>query len=339
MNKRVGPRTVQFKHPPILLSAASAAGKAEREGPYGSEFDIAVEDDLWGEKTYELAERKLLVKATEAAIARAGLKTDDISYMLAGDLLNQIISAGFAARQLGIPFIGLYGACSTMSESLMVGAMIVDGGFAGYVACATSSHFATAERQFRMPLELGTPKTPTSQNTATASGAVILSSVRDAAYPAVTFATTGRVVDFGVNDVNNMGAAMAPAAAETILSHLQETGRAPDYYDHIVTGDLGTFGSELLGEITDKAGVSLTNHLDCGSMIYAGNELMHCGGSGCGCGASMFCGHFYKRMTEGAIKRLLFVATGALHSPTSALQGETVPSIAHAVAIEMGGGA
>ena len=338
MNKRVGPRTVQFEHPPIILSTASAAGKAEHEGPYGSDFDIAVEDDLWGEKTYELAERKLLVKVAEAAIARAGLKTDDISYLLAGDLLNQIISSGFAARQLGLPFIGLYGACSTMSESLMVGSMIVDGGFANYIACATSSHFATAERQFRLPLELGTPKTPTSQNTATASGSAILSAVRDATYPAVTFATTGRVVDFGVNDVNNMGAAMAPAAAETILSHLQETGRTPDYYDHIVTGDLGTFGSQMLGEITKTAGTPLPNHLDCGAMIYAGNDQMHCGGSGCGCSASMFCGHFYKRMMSGAISRLLLVATGALHSPTSTLQGETVPSIAHAVAIEMGCG-
>ncbi len=339
MSKRVGPRTVRFEKPPILLSAASAAGKSEREGPYGAEFDIAVEDDLWGEKTYEKAERKLLVKAAEAAIARAGLKTDDISYMLAGDLLNQIISSGFAARQLGLPFIGLYGACSTMSESLMVGSMIVDGGFADYLLCATGSHFATAERQFRMPLELGTPKTPTSQNTATASGAVVLSSVRDAAYPAVTHATTGRVVDFGVNDVNNMGAAMAPAAAETILSHLQETGRTPDYYDHIITGDLGTFGSQLLGEMASTAGTPLPNHLDCGAMIYAGNALMHCGGSGCGCGASMLTGHFYKRMMEGAVKRVLFVATGALHSPTSALQGESVPSIAHAIAIEMGCGA
>ncbi len=338
MNKRVGPRTVRFTHPPILLSAASAAGKAEREGPYGAEFDIAVEDDLWGEKTYELAERKLLIKATEAAIAKAGLKAGDISYLLAGDLLNQIISSGFAARQLGIPYIGLYGACSTMSESLMVGSMIADGGFADYIACATSSHFATAERQFRNPLELGSPKTPTSQNTATASGSVILSSVRDAAYPAVTFATTGRVVDFGVNDINNMGAAMAPAAAETILSHLQETGRSADYYDHIVTGDLGTFGSQLLAELASQSGSPLPNHLDCGAMIYAGNAQVHCGGSGCGCGASMLCGHFYKQMMSGNVTRLLFVATGALHSPTSALQGETVPSIAHAVAIEMGCG-
>jgi stage V sporulation protein AD len=338
MNNRVGPRTVRFERPPILLSAASVAGKAECEGPYGGEFDIAVADDLWGEKTYELAERKLLIKAMETAIAKAGLKPDDISFLLAGDLLNQIISSGFAARQLGVPYIGLYGACSTMSESLMLGAMIVDGGFADYLLCATSSHFATAERQFRMPLELGTPKTPTSQNTATASGAVVLSSVRGGAYPAVTFATTGRVLDFGVKDVNNMGAAMAPAAAETILTHLQEAGRAPGYYDHIVTGDLGAFGSQLLGEIVTNAGTPLPNHLDCGAMIYAGNERMHCGGSGCGCSASMLCGHFYKKMMAGEIRRLLFVATGALHSPTSTLQGETVPAIAHAVAIEMGCG-
>ena len=335
MGRRIGPKTVKFDTPPIILSSASVAGNTEKTGPFGNTFDIVFEEDLWGEKTYELAERKMLLKAVESAMTKGGIKADDVSYLLGGDLLNQIISAGFAARQLGIPFFGLYGACSTMSESLMLGSMIVDGGFAQYAACATSSHFATAERQFRNPLELGTPKTPTAQNTVTAAGSIILSSIRDNTYPCVTFATTGRVVDMGINDVNNMGAAMAPAAAETIISHLEETGRQPDFYDHIITGDLGTFGSDLLIKLASDSGYDLSQtHQDCGVLIYQGNEKMNCGGSGCGCSASMLCGHFMSLLNQGTIKRVLFVATGALHSPTSALQGETIPSIAHAIAIE-----
>ncbi len=338
MGIRLGPRTVQFSSPPNILSSASVAGKAEKDGPYGDSFDITFDDDLWGEKTYELAERKMFQKAVETVIERASLKPDDISYLFGGDLLNQIISSGFAARELKIPFVGLYGACSTMAESLMLGAMAVDGGFAEYAVCGTSSHFATAERQFRFPLELGTPKTPTSQNTVNASGAVLLTSLRGK-YPAVTHATAGRVVDMGINDVNNMGAAMAPAAAETIISHLDETMRGDDYYDLIITGDLGTFGSELLIKLTNDNGHDLSAiHRDCGAMIYGGDPQMHCGASGCGCSASMLSSYFLNEMKAGNISKILFVATGALHSPTSALQGETVPSIAHAVSIEMGYG-
>ncbi len=339
MGTRVGRKTVRYSSPPIILSAAAAAGQNEREGPYGETFDIVIGDDLWGEKTYELAERKMIVEAVKTALGKANLKVENIAYMLGGDLLNQIISSGFAARTLGIPFLGLYGACSTMSESIALGSMIVDGGFAGSVVCATSSHFATAERQFRNPLELGTPKTPTSQSTVTGSGALIISSQRDANYPAVTHATIGHVIDMGVNDVNNLGAAMAPAAAETIINHFEDTGRKPDYYDFIITGDLGTFGSELLLSLVSAAGHDISpNHRDCGSLIYSGNELMKCGGSGCGCSASLLCGHFYNEMRHGSIGKILFTATGALHSPTSALQKETIPSVAHAVSIEMGCG-
>ena len=338
MGLRLGPRTVQFSSPPNILSSVSVAGKAEKNGPYGLSFDITFDDGLWGEKTYELAERKMLQKAIETVIEKASLKPNDIEFLFGGDLLNQIISSGFAARELGIPFVGLYGACSTMSESLMIGAMTVDGGFAQYAVCATSSHFATAERQFRSPLELGTPKTPTSQNTVSAAGATLLTSLRGN-YPAVTHATTGRVVDMGINDVNNMGAAMAPAAAETIINHLDETQRKDDYYDAIVTGDLGTFGSEILMKLTLEAGHDITKiHKDCGAMIYHGDPLAHCGGSGCGCAASMLNGYFLNEMRGGRLNKILFVATGALHSPTSALQGETIPSIAHAVSIEMGYG-
>ena len=338
MGLRLGPRTVQFSSPPNILSSASVAGKAEKKGPYGLSFDMTFDDDLWGEKTYELAERKMLQKAVESVIDKASLKPSDISILFGGDLLNQIISSGFAARELGIPFIGLYGACSTMAESLILGAITVDGGFAQYAVCATSSHFATAERQFRYPLELGTPKTPTSQNTVSASGASLLTSLRGN-YPAVTHATTGRVVDMGINDVNNMGAAMAPAAAETIICHLEETQRKDDYYDAIVTGDLGTYGSELLMKLTADEGHDLSAvHKDCGAMIYSGDPLAHCGGSGCGCSASLLNGYFLNEMRDGRISKILFVATGALHSPTSTLQGETIPCIAHAVSIEMGYG-
>ncbi len=338
MGKRIGPRTVQFTTPPNIIASFSVAGKSEKNGPYGASFDLTFDDEHWGEKTYEQAERKIFLKAVESAIDRASLKPDDISYLFGGDLLNQIISSGFAAREVGIPFIGLYGACSTMAESMMLGSMAVDGGFAQYVACATSSHFATAERQFRSPLELGTPKTPTSQNTASASGAVILTSDRGR-FPAVTHATAGRVIDMGVSDVNNMGAAMAPAAVETVLCHLEETGRSDDYYEHIITGDLGTFGTQLFHKLSSDSGHDFSSvHLDCGVMIYEGNEKMHCGGSGCGCGASMLCGYFLHELVSARLTRVLFVATGALHSPTSALQGESIPSIAHAVAIETGYG-
>jgi stage V sporulation protein AD len=318
------------------MAFASLAGKDEKNGPYGSCFDFTFEDGLWGEKTYELAERKMLLKVVETVIEKAELKPDDISFLFGGDLLNQIISSGFVARQMGIPFIGLYGACSTMSESMLIGAMTVDGGFAQYTVCTTSSHFATAERQFRYPLELGTPKTPTSQNTATAAGAVLLTTLRGK-YPVITYATPGRVVDLGINDVNNMGAAMAPAAAETIICHLEDTNKNPDDFDAIITGDLGTFGSELLIKYASEIGYDLSGvHKDCGAMIYEGNALMHCGGSGCGCSACMLSGYFLPQMQNGTLRRILFVATGALHSPTSALQGETIPSIAHAVSIEMG---
>lgn len=338
MGLRLGPKTVQFSSPPNILSSVSVAGKAEKGGPCGLTFDVTFDDDLWGEKTYELAERKMLKTAVESAIERAALLPGDISFLFGGDLLNQIITAGFAARELGIPFVGLYGACSTMSEALMLGAMAVDGGFAQYAVCATSSHFATAERQFRYPLELGTPKTPTSQNTVSAAGATLLTSLRGN-YPAVTHATAGRVVDMGLKDVNNMGGAMAPAAAETIICHFEETQRRDDYYDAVVTGDLGTFGSELLLKLTKDAGHDFTAvHKDCGAMIYAGDPQAHCGGSGCGCAASMFNGFFLNEMRGGRLNKILLVATGALHSPTSALQGESIPAIAHAVSIEMGYG-
>lgn len=334
MRNIVGHRTVKFTSKPPLVSCASIAGNSEKSGPYGSYFDQTFEDGLWGEKTYESAERKMLIRVSEDALKKANLLPENISYMIGGDLLNQIISSGFAARALGIPFIGVYGACSTMAESIMLGAMLADGGFACNVLCTTSSHYATAERQFRSPLELGTPKTPTAQNTVTGAGAVIISASNEGDFPVITHATAGRVIDMGVNDVNNLGAAMAPAAAETIISHLQDTDRKADYYDCIITGDLGTFGSDMLLNTMYGHGYDISsNHRDCGSLIYGGDKSMGCGGSGCGCGAVMMCGYFINEIKNGKINRILYVATGALHSPTSMLQKETIPSIAHAVAI------
>lgn len=338
MGIRIGARTVRFDMPPNIVGFCSVAGSDEKKGPYGSCFDVTFDDELWGEKTYELTERKMQLTAAETAINKAGLTSDDIHFLFGGDLLNQIISSGFVARQLGIPFVGLYGACSTMSESMLAGSMAVDGGFAVNAICTTSSHFATAERQFRSPLELGTPKTPTSQHTATAAGAVVLSSKRGQ-YPSVTYATPGRVVDMGITDANNMGAAMAPAAVESIICHLEDTGKKPTDFDAIITGDLGTFGSELLIKYATDAGCDISGvHKDCGALLYEGNDLMHCGGSGCGCSASMLTGFFLPELIKGNLHRIMFVATGALHSPTSTLQGESIPSIAHAIVIETGCG-
>lgn len=333
-NKRMGAQTLFYGETVRIAGGSSIVSPREAEGPYADYFDQIVPDALWDEESFEKAEQKMFERAVELAIHHANLQKEDVDFMVGGDLLNQIISAGFTARNLGIPFLGVYGACSTMSESLAIGSMIVGGGFAKNVVCATSSHFATAERQFRYPLELGTPQTTTAQNTATAAGATLLSNRGKG--PRITHATIGSVVDMGISDANNMGAAMAPAAAETIITHLEDTDRTPDYYDLIVTGDLGTFGTDILRDITSHLGVDISKiHFDCGAEIYSGLD-MKCGGSGCGCAASMFNGYLLKRMSEGHLNRILLVATGALLSQTSSQQGESVPSIAHAVAIERG---
>lgn len=335
MGSKVGKRTSKFIFMPYITGYAGVAGKSEKEGPIGAYFDLSFNDDLWGEKTWELTERKMFIEAVKLAIARAGLKNDEVDYLFGGDLLNQIISAGFGAREISIPFIGLYGACSTIAEAMLTGAVFLDGGFANHVVCATSSHFATAERQFRYPLELGTPKTPTSQITVTGAGAVTLSMQGLKGMPRITYATTGRVIDMGIKDANNMGPAMVPAALETLLTHFEDTGRQPKDYDLIVTGDLGTFGSELFIKKAREQNVFLDGlYTDCGVEIFKGKKNTYCGGSGCACGGTLLTSYYLKKMAQKKIKKLLFIATGALLSPTSALQGETIPSIAHAVAIE-----
>jgi stage V sporulation protein AD len=288
---------------------------------------------LWGEKTWEKAESKFMREALARTAAKASIAISGIDYVIAGDLLNQCIAASFGIRESGIPFFGIYGACSTMGESMSIGAMLIDGGFAAQVVCLTSSHFCSAEKQFRFPLELGTQRAPTAQWTVTGAGGVLLAA--EGTGPFVTRITTGKIVDMGIKDQNNMGAAMAPAAADTIYSHFEDTGLPHDYYDMVVTGDLGSVGKEILDDLLSSNGVNISGILnDCGLMIYGNDQDVHAGGSGCGCCATVFAGFLYESMKKGKLEKILFVPTGALLSPTSVQQGETIPCIAHAVAIE-----
>lgn len=333
--KRIGEQTVKLENPPRIISTFSIVGPKEGEGPLSSYFDKIISDDTLGQDSFEKAESKLLFTAVSEAVSKAGLKEKDINYLFSGDLLNQIISSGYAARDFDIPFFGLYGACSTMSESLSLASLIMDGGYANYVVASTSSHFSSAERQFRFPLEYGSQRHETAQWTVTGSGAMVLGTKGD--YPFVTYITTGIVKDYGVTDPNNMGAAMAPAAVDTIYKHLKDTGRKPEYYDFIVTGDLGKVGREITDKLLLEYGYDISNnHVDCGELIFnIDKQDMKSGGSGCGCSAVVTCGYFYRKMMEKEIKKILLVSTGALMSPTSTFQGESIPGIAHAVAIEI----
>lgn len=332
--KKIGKQTVKLDNPPKIIAAYSIVGPKEGEGPLGSYFDEILNDDLFGKESFEKAESEMLYTAITAAINRAKLKEEDIDYLFAGDLLNQLASSSFAARELNIPFFGLYGACSTMSESLSIASMMLDGGFGNYVVAATSSHFSAAERQFRFPLEYGSQRSPLAQWTVTGAGAMVLG--KEGNFPEVTYITTGVVKDYGIKDSNNMGAAMAPAAVDTISMHFKDTGRTPDYYDVIVTGDLGKVGKEITGKLLLEYGYDIrANYYDCGDMIFD-DEIQHTdsGGSGCGCSAVVSTGHFYKKMIRKEIKSMLLISTGALMSTTSSLQGESIPGIAHAVSIE-----
>ena len=331
--KKRGMQTVVFDNPPIMASWASMVGPKEGQGPWGNDFDLILPDYLLGEDTWEKAENKMLKETVELALNKNGLQTQDAEVLLAGDLLNQLVSANFAAAELNIPFLGLYGACSTMVEALLTGSMLVDGGFFERVVAAACSHHYTAERQFRFPTEQGVQKPPSSQWTATAAGAVVLEA--SGSGPRITSATVGRVIDMGQTDVNDMGSAMAPAAADTIKMHLQDLNRLPDYYDLIITGDLGKVGATILGQLFTREGVvPQPSYSDCGVLLYDGKQEIGCGGSGCGCCASMLCGPLLKKMIKAEIKKLLLVATGALMSPTTSFQGSNIPAIAHAVAIE-----
>lgn len=332
--KRLGKQTIKLSAPPSIMATAAIVGPKEGEGPLASYFDMVQKDDYFGQESFEKAESKFVEETVKKAIEKSGIGADGMDYLLAGDLLNQIISSSFAARSLQIPYLGVYGACSTMAESLSIGAMLIDGGYADHVVCATSSHFSSAERQYRFPLEQGVQRPPYAQWTVTGSGAAVLSSKGSGPY--ITHVTTGKVVDFGIKDANNMGAAMAPAAVDTISAHFKETGRKPDYYDLIVTGDLATVGKDITTDLLLKEGYNMGSvYNDCGCMIFDNEKQdTHSGGSGCGCSAVVLNGYIYKKLMSGELKKVLFIATGALLSPISAWQGESIPCVAHAIAIE-----
>lgn len=331
--KKLGLQTVRLINAPSIIGTSTIVGPKEGSGPLAQYFDLILNDNLYGEKSWEKAEIKIVKEAVEMAIKNSKIPNADIEYFIAGDLLNQIIAASFAARELEIPFLGVYGACSTLAEALSIGSMIIEGGFANNLVIATSSHFCTAERQLRFPLELGNQRAPTAQWTVTGAGAAIISSrVQN---PRITYFTTGKVIDMGESDPSDMGSAMAPAAVDTIVRHFQDTGRTPADYDLIVTGDLGSIGKDIIEDLLKEKGYDITrNYIDCGLTIYGPEQDVHAGGSGCACCAVVTCGFLYKEMLKGKYNRILLVATGALLSPTSFQQGETIPCIAHAISIE-----
>ncbi|MCL6559150.1 MAG: stage V sporulation protein AD [Firmicutes bacterium] len=331
--KKNGMQTVWFQNPPVVIAAASIAGSREGEGPLGKTFDRVVYDTYYGENSWEKAEQRMMLDAIRLALQKANLREKDIDFILAGDLLNQIISANFTARALSVPFLGLYGACSTMYEGLALGCMLIDGGFAERVVVTASSHYNTAERQYRFPTELGVQRPMSAQWTVTGAGAAVLA--REGSGPVITHATVGKVIDMGQGDPQDMGSAMAPAAADTITRHFWDTGRSPEDYDLIITGDLGVYGKKLAEELVKRNGYEISERFtDCGILIYRGTQDVHAGGSGCGCSAVVTCGYLMEQLKTGKYKRFIGIGTGALLSPCSIQQGETVPGIGHAVVIE-----
>ncbi len=329
MATRIGTYTLRLDKPTSIISFAAAGSRKESEGPLGKYFDCINEDSTFGEKTWEKAESTLQKCAVTKALKKAFLTPGDIDLMLAGDLLNQCIGSTYGARQMGIPYLGLYGACSTMAESLLLAALLTEGGMGHRCLAATSSHFCSAERQFRFPLEYGGQRTPTAQWTVTGAGACI--TALQSGPPYIREVTIGTIEDYGICDINNMGAAMAPAAYATLSHYFHDTGTKPGDFDLILTGDLGVIGSQLLHQLMDEAKLSITaNHKDCGLLIYDRIEQdVHAGGSGCGCAATVLCSYILPQIQEGSLKDVLFMATGAMMSPTSVQQGETIPAIAH----------
>lgn len=326
-------RTFFYKNKPRIIGASSICGPKESNGALGKYIDVKLDNDTFNEKSFEKAECKMLYTAIDSAIKNTKIERKDVDSIISGDLLDQIICSTFSARSFSCGYLGVYNACATFTEALTLGGVLIDGGYMNNVVCATSSHFSSAERQYRYPLELGSTRPPQSQWTVTGAGGCILSLNGDG--PSLTCATVGRVIDFGVTDANNMGAAMATAACDTILTHFRESGRTPDYYDLIVTGDLGTLGSRIFKDLTWEKGVDLEKqHVDCGELIYNINEQEYQGGSGAGCSSLVFCSYLYKNMKKGRLNKILLMATGALLSSLSSQQGESIPGIAHAVALE-----
>lgn len=339
MAKKIGKQTIEFSNKPKIISTTSIVGPKEGSGPFAQYFDFILQDDLNGEDSFEKAESSIIFKAIVESINKANVKEDEVDYLFAGDLLNQLTATNFATRNLDIPYFGLFGACSTMTESLSLAALFIEGGFANYTIAATSSHFSSAERQFRFPLEYGSQRNDTSQWTVTGAGAMVLAANCSEGLPYVTYVTTGKVKDYGITDANNMGAAMAPAAVDTIKAHFQDTGRMPEDYDVIATGDLGIYGRRITEDLLKEYGYNISKvYIDCGEEIFGKeNETVKAGGSGCGCSAVVDCGYIYKNLLSKKFKKVLLISTGALMSTTSSLQGESIPGIAHAVAIEIGG--
>lgn len=324
-----------FDSKPVIISSSAVGGPFEARGNLADDFDI-LHDNIWlGQDSYEKAEKKLLEQACEKTIQKSGLKKEDIQFFLSGDLMNQIISSSFAARTLGAPFLGIFGACSSAMEGLALGSLLIDSKAAKYVLAGACSHNASCEKQFRYPTEYGSQKPPTAQWTVTGAGTGLLSCEGEG--PRVTSATIGRVVDMGISDPFNMGAAMAPAAVDTIEAHFRDLNIDPSYYDVIATGDLGKIGHQIAGDLLIKHGLKIPPEIftDCGIMIYKEDQPVMAGGSGCGCSATVTYGHFLNRMKRGELKRILIIATGALLSPISYQQKESIPCIAHAVSIEM----
>ena len=337
VNKRIGKQTLMLPSAPTICGYASVAGQKEGEGPLKNCFDLVSEDSYFGEPSWEKAEMKMLRQCFSLACEKAKLSPTALDAVFSGDLLNQCVSSAFSQKDSGIPYLGIYGACSTMAEALGLAALLIDGGYARRTAAVTGSHFCSAERQYRFPLEYGGQRPPTAQWTVTGAGAVLLQN--GGAGAKVTHVTFGRIVDAGIKDQNHMGAAMAPAAFDTLRAHFADTGRTPRDYDAIFTGDLGALGHDILQKLFADEGVTLDClYMDCGVLIYdRTTQQVNAGGSGCGCSASVLGGHILRAMENGVFNRILFAATGALMSPLTSQQGDSIPGVCHAIAIENGG--
>lgn len=331
MAQRKGKYTIVFDDPPMIKSSAAIGSKKESQGPLKHIFDVINEDSYFGQATWEKAESRMQQDTVTKALEKGQLSASQVDCVFAGDLLNQCVGSTYGLRDLGMPFVGLYGACSTMAESLMVCSVFLEAGAIQRGVAVTSSHFCTAERQYRFPLEYGGQRTPTAQWTATASGAAVLE--KGDCPPFIRACTVGTIEDLGVTDANNMGAAMAPAAAMTIKHFFEDTKTNADNYDLIITGDLGKVGTRLLRELLLQDGYNIEHaHTDCGLILYdMDKQDVHAGASGCGCSASVMCGHFIPLIKSGKLNNVLFVATGALLSPTVVQQGESIACIAHLI--------
>ena len=331
------PRIMRFYNTPRITGRMSVVGEKESKGPVGSYFQKCETDDKMGEKTFERAEIRMFDTAVRGAVRDSQLEIDDIDVMISGDLLNQMTTSSYAARDIGVPHIGIYGACSTMTEGLMMSATLVDGGYFSNIVCAASSHFATAERQFRYPLEYGCQRPPYAQWTVTGAAASVISknTPQTERFPKIVMAVPGLITDYGINDLNNMGAAMTPAALDTLYTIFTQSGYGPDDFDLIITGDLGKLGSDILRDLMRRRGYKLgQNYIDCGNIIYDVEQKCYQGGSGCACSATIFNSFIYDKLISGEYKRVAYLATGALMSTQSCYQGETIPCISHAVIVE-----